>query len=74
MAQVFDALDRALDEESWSWLEEQHPNLAEAVQVAVDRGARPGQIKRRVLMRTDRYELALRCELAARWLEGEGQA
>lgn len=73
MAQVFDALDRALDAESWAWLEEQHPVLAEAVQVAIGHSAKPDQIKRRVLSRTGRWELARRCELAARWLVAAGE-
>jgi hypothetical protein len=73
MAQKYDALDRALDAESWAWLEEQHPVIADAVQVSIERGAEPDAIKRRVLMRTGRWELALRCELAARWLVDQGE-
>lgn len=69
---VFDALDRALEAESWDWLEEQHPGLAEAVQVAIGHGAQPDAIKRRVQAQTGRHELAQRCELAAGFLhQGE---
>ena len=62
------ALARALNGESWNWLETNQPELAAAIEVEVGRGATPSEIKRFVMLRTDRYELALRCELAAAWL------
>jgi len=65
MAKPFDALDRALEAESWDWLESAHPGMAEAVQVEVGRGQRPDAIKRRIIAKTGREELAQRCELAA---------
>ena len=69
MAGVFAELDRALQAESWDWLESAHPNLAEAVQNAVGRGAEPDAIKRRIIAMTGREELALRCALAAGYLK-----
>ena len=61
-------LGQALDAESWDWLETHHPNLADAIQAEMKRGADPGAIYRFVMARTDRRELALRLEQAARWL------
>ena len=68
MALPFAALDRALESESWSWLEQNQPALAEAVQVEVGRGVQPDAIKRRIVDRTGRWELAQRCALAAAYL------
>lgn len=65
---VFDQLDQALDAESWDWLNENLPNVAEAVQSAVTKGASPEDVRRRVMRQVQRYELAQRCEAAARWL------
>jgi len=62
------AIDRALDQLSYTWLSDNHPPLVEAIEVEVDRGATPRQIRSHVLRRTERRELALRCEQAARWL------
>lgn len=62
------AIGKALDEISWWWLSDNFPRLAEAVQYEVERGAEPGQVRRYVMLQTQRNELALRCEQAARWL------
>jgi hypothetical protein len=59
---------QALDEISWQWLSDNFPRLAEAIQGAVEGGAEPDGVRRYVMVRTQRYELALRCEQAARWL------
>lgn len=64
-------LARALDASSYEWLVSQHPAIAEALDKEVRKGATPAQIKRAVLSHTQRIELALRCEQAARWLVGE---
>ena len=56
----------ALDQESYEWLEENRPDLASALDLAVKRGARPSDIRRFVITRTARMELALRCEQYAR--------
>ena len=72
MAVAFAALDRALEAESWTWLEQNQPALAEAVQVEVGRGTQPDAIKRRIVDRTGRWELAQRCALAAAFLVQAG--
>ena len=68
MLQDLKAIGRALDEISWYWLSDSYPGLAEAIQSEADRGASPDQVRRYVMQRTQRLELALRCEQAARWL------
>lgn len=60
---------QALDEISWHWLGDNFPRLAEEIGAAVQSGAEPGQVRRFVMRQTQRTELALRCEQAARWLE-----
>lgn len=67
-ASDMEVLGHALDAESWDWLETNHPNLADAIQAEVNRGADPATVYRFVIARTDRRELALRLEQAARWL------
>lgn len=61
-------LGQALDEVSYEWLSDTHPLLARAVEAAVDGGVLPMQVRRYVMRRTRRHELALRCEQAARYL------
>ena len=61
-------LDQALEAESWDWLETNQPALAEALNLEVLGGAQPGQIKRHIIGKTGRWELATRCELAAGFL------
>jgi len=58
----------ALNQMSWQWLNDNCPNLAEALAVAVDRDVTPEDVRRFVMHTTERRELALRCEQAARWL------
>lgn len=65
------ALTKALDASSYEWLVSNHPAIAEALEHEVREGATPAQIRRRVLSHTQRLELALRCEQAARWLAEE---
>lgn len=65
------ALERALDQESLTWLLTQHPNIAEAIENAVCNGATPEDIKRAVIRHTQRDDLARRCEQAARALVEE---
>jgi len=62
------AIGAALDEISFDWLSDYHPVLAEAIEAAVGRGVDAQQIRRYVMAQTQRIELALRCEQAARWL------
>ena len=63
-----DKLTQALDEVSYEWLLTQHPQLAAAVASEVEAGATPVEIRRRVMAHCQRWELALRCEQAARWI------
>ncbi len=62
----YEVLDGALDEVSYQWLASEHPPLVEAIGEELKRGLTPRQIRLRVQDRTDRRELALRCEQAAR--------
>lgn len=65
----FDILRESLDAESWDWLSETLPGVAEGVSVAVVSKQSPGDIRRFVAGQTGRLELALRCEQAARHLQ-----
>lgn len=64
----FVELDQALDAQSWRWLSENEPEIAEGVENAVTKGATAEDVRRRVMRQAQRFELALRCEAAARWL------
>lgn len=64
----FDRLAAALDEESWDWLSENNPGVANGVSDAVDGGIEASDVRRFVMRQTMRFELALRCEQAARYL------
>lgn len=65
----------ALDQESWNWLSENLHDIAQAVEAAVDAGSTPDQIRYFVSGRTQRPDLARRCEQAARHLcRGRGGA
>lgn len=68
MARKMVKVGEALDAISWDWLEELYPGLAEAIEGEMVKGASPAEIKRFVLARTYRVELALRCEQAARYV------
>lgn len=61
-------LGDALDAVSLQWLNDNYPELAEALAREMDLGATPVQVRRYVMGRTQRLELALRCEQAARAL------
>ena len=64
----FETLGVALDAESWNWISETLPEIASAVQSATISGASPDDIRRFVAGHTQRYDLARRCEQAARHL------
>ena len=60
------AVEAAINEESWEWLSENVPVLAEAIQMeVVNRNASPKQIKHFVMKATQRERLAARCYQAA---------
>lgn len=71
MREKLETIGQALDEMSWRWVSDQHPTLAEAIETEVALGAQPEAVRRYVMARTQRLELALRCEQAARWLGRE---
>ena len=60
-----------LDQESWSWLDVNHPTIADSVALSVNRGATPDDIYKFVVRRlgSHRADFARRCEAAARHLE-----
>lgn len=62
-------LGEVLDEVSWAWLSDNHPELAGAVERAVQNEVSPEEIRRFVMQHTRRHELALRCEQAARYIK-----
>lgn len=66
------AIDAAIQAESWEWLSDNLPLLADAVQKEVARGASPDQVRQYVLRRVGlgREALALRCSQAAAHLAG----
>lgn len=68
MANSLSLLGDALDEVSWQWVSDKHPCLADAIEEAVGAGIEPERVRRFVMRRTQRRELALRCEQAARHL------
>lgn len=67
---IFEELGEELDAESWEWLVESQPRIADAVEKAVALGAKPHEVRAYVLRRcgSHREELARRCELASRYL------
>lgn len=65
-----EAITAALDEISFEWLGDVHPQLLEAIEKEMVKGAAPEGIRRHVMQLTDRLELALRCEQAARYVAG----
>lgn len=68
----FDALDAAIDSESWDWPSENLPGIAEGVVIALKANQSPDSIRRRVIRLTQRPELALRVEQAARHVDRVG--
>jgi len=70
MSNQFAELATELDKESWEWLSENHPTIADAVEITVRKRATPEQVRAFVLRRcgANRAEFARRCESAARHL------
>lgn len=62
------ALQAAIDEESYQFLSENYPELADAVTVEIAQGALPEEIGRFAARLTQRPALALRLEQAARFV------
>jgi len=67
------AIDAELDALSYDWLLQNAPRLLRAVEQDVAKGRSPQTIRQRVIERTNRLELAQRCEQAARWITAVGE-
>jgi len=65
-AEIVDKLGQVLDKESYEWLGSTHPDIADAIELEVQAGRTPEQIRHFVLKHTQRPELAQRCLQAAR--------
>lgn len=70
MAAEYPTLGNELDKESWDWLSDNHPKIADALSLEVNRGATPDDLFEFVKKRigAHRSEFARRCETAARYL------
>ena len=66
-------IGQELDRISYQWLGDTHPRLAAAIELEVRSGASPADVRRYVMRQTQRVELAMRCEQAARWVMVEGE-
>lgn len=71
MSDKFIEVDQAIEEEAWEYLWTNYAPLAAAVQKAVSKGVAPEELKRRLVEKlgAHREALAVRCELAAKYLE-----
>lgn len=67
---VMERLGKALNRESYEWLASHAPDILEAVEVEVNAGRTPEQIRLFVIRKTSREELAQRCEQAAIHIKG----
>lgn len=67
------ALRTALDAESWEYLQDNWPALAQALRDEVNGGATPADIRRFVMTYSGRPALAARMEQAAAHLAAEGK-
>ena len=68
----FPQLDKAIEAESWRWLNDYLPDMAEAVEAEVQSNAKPAEIRRHVMRKTQRDRLAARCEQAAAHIARNG--
>ena len=65
-------VEAAINEESWEWMSDNFPTLAEAIFNEVHaRNANPEQIRYFVMKSTQREKLAARCFQAAQHVESE---
>ncbi len=60
-------LDKALAARAWEWLQDEEPQIAEALAAEVKAGRTPEQIRRHILRQagSHRFALAVSCELSA---------
>ena len=72
---LFDSLGAELDRESWDYLQENYPSIADAIQSIARKGATPDQFRAYVIRYygINRIELAKRIESAVRHLQLEGR-
>lgn len=72
--QELPAIDAAINEESWEWLQDNLPMMASAVRIEVRRNVSAKDIRRHVFQKTMRPALAMRCGQAAKYLSGNGNS
>ena len=65
------ALGAAINRESYEWLTDNLPWLADALRSEVSSGATPAQVRQFVMRQTQRPALALRLEQAAAYLAAQ---
>ena len=65
-------LAEALDAQSLQWMNDNIPGLVDALEAEIENGETPETIRRFVMAHTMRFELALRCEQAARAIQNGG--
>lgn len=65
---ILNELDLALYEECWNRLLSGLPHIAATIKAAVEQGAKPDEIYQRIAYIMRDQELALTCEMVARWL------
>ena len=68
---MFTELEKAVNAESYEWLQDNYPDLARALESEVNRGATPKEIRRYIMEKTERAGIARRLEQAAAHLQAE---
>lgn len=61
-------LEAAINEESWQWLMDNAPMLADALQREIEAGATAEEVRQAAMRMTQRPALVLRLRQAARYL------
>lgn len=69
----YPALQAAFNAESWQYLQDEWPDMADALAVEVGRGATAADLRRFTLRHTGRVQLAQRIEQAAAHLLAQRQ-
>lgn len=74
MTNALQPLQAAIDADAYDWLSQHAPGYISAIDKALQQGSNPAQIRWFVQSQVgaDRTGLALRCEQAARYMEGKG--
>lgn len=73
MTKQLSKLGAALDRQSWQWLQDAAPDIAEALEAEVMAGADPEMVRRYIVNYAgdNRTGLADRCQSAARYLTSQ---